>query len=387
MPVDKIRRCLPVAAWPASDRAHWQASFGSGGLFDDLGPGAGWSAASRRKTASGYGRWLRWLQDQGLCDPALPPGQRVTHARVAAYVDELRGSVSSMTLFCRIQELADALRVLAPGEDWGWLRQLQCTLQGRATPSRDKRQRLRPAGELAALGEQLMANSTTNPNWSKLRQAVRYRDGLMIALLAHRPMRRKNFAELRLGQQVVQAQGRHTLNLAAAETKTRAAYQAAWPVALENNLSTYLKVHRPVLLAGERGSVASATDALWISETGTHLEAGALAVRIKRLTEAAFGRSLSPHLFRDSAATSIAIDTPLHVRDSQHVLGHSSFATTERYYNQARSLEAARHWQQTLAELRAQGHPAELEVDRSCRKVAGHSEVSSAAGASWEEQV
>jgi len=356
MPGDKMRRCLPVVAWPALDRSHWQASMGGGGLFDDLSPGAEWSPASRRKTASGYGRWLSWLQGQGLCDQALPPGQRVTRDRVAAYVDDLRGSVSSMTLFCRVQELADALRVLAPGEDWGWLRQLQCTLQGRAIPSRDNRQRMRPAGELASLGEQLMASATANPNWSRLRQAVRYRDGLMIALLAHRPMRRKNFAALRLGQHVVQAQGRHTLTLAAAETKTQAAYQAAWPAALESNLRTYLNLHRPVLLAGESGSVPSATNGLWISEAGTHLETGALAVRIKRHTKLAFGQSLSPHLFRDCAATSIAIDTPRHVRDSQHVLGHSSLATTEIHYNQAKCLSAARAWQDTLAELPARGH-------------------------------
>jgi integrase/recombinase XerC len=208
----------------------------------------------------------------------------------------------------------------------------------------------------------------------------------MIALLAHRPMRRKNFAALRLGQNVVQAQGRHTITLAAAETKTKAAYQAAWPAALENNLRAYLNLHRPVLLAGERGSVASATDELWISETGTHLEAGALAVRIKRHTEAAFGLSLSPHLFRDSAATSIAIDTPLHVRDSQHVLGHSSLATTERYYNQAQSIEAARHWLQTLAELHAQYQAAALDADQCFCDTAGYSEMSSAAGDSGEGQ-
>jgi site-specific recombinase XerD len=359
---------------------------GGGGLFDDLGPGAEWSPASRRKTASGYGRWLSWLQGQGLCDPALPPGQRVSRDRVAAYVDDLRGSMSSMTLFCRVQELTDSLRVLAPGADWGWLRQLQCTLQGRAIPSRDKRQRMRPAGELAALGEQLMASVNANPNWSRLRQAVRYRDGLMIALLAYRPMRRKNFAALRLGQQVVQAQGRHTLTLAAAETKTKAAYQAAWPAALESNLHTYLNLHRPILLAGETGSVPSATDGLWISEIGTHLEAGALAVRIKRHTEAVFGQSLSPHLFRDCAATSIAIDTPLHVRDSQHVLGHGSLATTERYYNQAQSIEAARHWQQTLAELHAQCHATALDMHRSFRNTPGYTEVSSAVGDSGEDQ-
>ncbi len=356
MPVENPRLCLPVEAWPAADRAAWLSGMASEGLFEDGGPGALWSAASRRKTASGYGRWLRWLLASGQCDPALAAGERVTPERVAAYVAALKCSGSSMTLFCRMQELVDALRVLAPSQDWTWLRQLERTLKLRATNSRDKRQRLRPAGELAALGEQLMATATANPDWARLRQALQFRDGLMIALLAHRPLRRKNFAALRLGRHVVEADGRHTLILAADETKTKAPYQAPWPAALEGCLRVYLALHRPLLLAGQRGTVAKDTDALWISEVGTQLEEGALAMRIKRRTEAAFGRSLSPHLFRDAAATSIAIDTPGHVRDSHHVLGHASLATTEQYYNQACSLEASRRWQATLAELRAGGH-------------------------------
>ncbi len=34
------------------------------------------------------------------------------------------------------------------------------------------------------------------------------------------------------------------------------------------------------------------------------------------------------------------------------ILGHAGLATSERHYNQARSLEAGRRYQQTIAELR-----------------------------------
>jgi site-specific recombinase XerC len=47
-------------------------------------------------------------------------------------------------------------------------------------------------------------------------------------------------------------------------------------------------------------------DALWVSELGTQLNIGILTNRIVVRTKAAFGRSISPHLFRDCAATSIA---------------------------------------------------------------------------------
>lgn len=70
-------------------------------------------------------------------------------------------------------------------------------------------------------------------------------------------------------------------------------------------------------------------------------------------TALAFGKALIPHLFRDCAATSIAIADPVHVRIASQVLGHRSPATTERYYHQARTVEAGRQWHETLARLRA----------------------------------
>jgi hypothetical protein len=74
----------------------------------------------------------------------------------------------------------------------------------------------------------------------------------------------------------------------------------------------------------------------------------------------AFGASLPPHWFRDAAATSIAIEDPRHVCDAHHVLGNT-LAATEKYYNQARSLEASRRHQAMLAALRSSlnGRPQE----------------------------
>ena len=64
--------------------------------------------------------------------------------------------------------------------------------------------------------------------------------------------------------------------------------------------------------------------------------------RFRTHTKAAFGVAVSPHLFRDSAATAIAIDGPAHVRAIMPVLGHSRLATSETHYNHACSLDASR---------------------------------------------
>jgi len=336
----------------------WSDGLRGGGLFDVVGAGAHWSAATRAKTAGGYGRWLHWLETTGQCDHAVPPWRRVTRDRVAAYIRHLGETLSPGGLLCRVQDLSNALRVLAPDDDRRWLMDPYRAVASRAWPVRDKRQRLRTAGELVALGERLMTNAETTLGWSPRRRAVQYRDGLMIALLAHRPVRKKNFATMRLGIHVVQQHGRHWMLFAAAETKNRLAYQTMFPEALEANLRHYLEHCRPVLVARQHGALTADFDALWVSDVGTQLTMGALADRIEKCTKAAFGQSIPPHWFRDAAATSIAIDDPVHVRDAHLVLGHASLATTEKHYNQARSLQASRRHQAMLADLLSQGQNA-----------------------------
>jgi integrase len=363
--VRRKRLCLPVAQWPANDRDLWQACTRLGRLFETVGAGAHWSVRSRDKTERGYGRWLGWLGSTSQPDPNAAPGNRVTRARVAAYLDALATTCAPFTLYCRIQELHDALRVLAPHGDQGWLAELMVTLRQRATPVRDKRSHLRPVADLVALGRRLMEQGETVPDWSEQRRAVAYRDGLMIALLAHRPVRRKNFAAIRIGRHLVQQGGNFWLLFGADETKTGAPYEAVVPTALVTALRRYLDHHRPVLLRGDpnrraAGNAPADTDALWISEVGTALEVGALGRRISHHTSDAFGATVPAHWFRDAAATSIAIEDPVHVRDAHHVLGHADLKTTERYYNQARSLEASRRHQALLASLRAPSKPTPI---------------------------
>ena len=74
--------------------------------------------------------------------------------------------------------------------------------------------------------------------------------------------------------------------------------------------------------------------------------------RITKLTLKSLGHTIHPHLFRDCAATSLAIEDPRHVRIAASLLGHRRFKTTERYYIQARNIEASRIMQNFLLSLR-----------------------------------
>jgi integrase/recombinase XerD len=78
----------------------------------------------------------------------------------------------------------------------------------------------------------------------------------------------------------------------------------------------------------------------------------ALRSQIEVHTRRAFGRTINPHLFRDCAATSVAVHDPEHVRIASVVLGHAWASTTEKYYNQAQMLTAAREHNREIVSLR-----------------------------------
>jgi integrase/recombinase XerD len=348
-----------IANWPNRDRELWEKGVEPIDLFETGGAGAGWSAASRFKTASGYSFWLQWLAAKELLDIDASPADRVTRERVASYVGELSAKLAPYSVLCRVQELHDALRVITPESSWDWLARVYRTLRGQVHPLRDKLSRLKPIDELAALGKRLMDEAEAAPDWSARRRAVLYRDGLMIALLAYRPIRLKNLAMMRLGPHLTKAGASWQIHFAADETKSHVPYEANIPSAIARRLERYLDAHRPFLMRGERADGADAPppthpelDAVWVSEVGTQLEMGALARRVFDHTRSEFGRPISPHLFRDCAATSIAVHNPKHVGDASLVLGHAGHAMTEKHYNHARSLEASRRQAQTLTRLR-----------------------------------
>jgi integrase len=81
---------------------------------------------------------------------------------------------------------------------------------------------------------------------------------------------------------------------------------------------------------------------------------------IQRRTKEAFGAPVNPHLFRDEAATTLAIHDPEHVRSAAPLLGHRHLSTTERYYQQAQSLEAHREYAKVISARRSNSNTREV---------------------------
>ncbi|WP_431267670.1 hypothetical protein [Dankookia sp. P2] len=238
---DPARRCLTLAEWPPVDRERWLAALQPGDLLEPGGSRAHFRPATNHKVSIGYGRWLAGLQHRGALDAAAEPGSRITPAAVGAWLAEMQQVNSTLTQISRLEELYQAARVMGPSTDWGWLRRLAGRVRARHQPARDKRVRLVGAEDLFALGCDLIAKASGTPR----QRAVQFRDGLAIALLAARPLRRRNLAGLTLGTSLVQRGGVWWIVLEAAETKTHAPLEMPWPEALIPMLETWLAVHRP----------------------------------------------------------------------------------------------------------------------------------------------
>jgi integrase/recombinase XerD len=184
------------------------------------------------------------------------------------------------------------------------------------------------------------------------RTAVTYRDGLMIGILSTRPLRLKNLLGLELGRTFVRRVGAWWIDIPAEETKTKVPIEMPIPEDLTSAVDGYLADYRPVLCR-RRGRWASPVgNALWVSVDGSPMRDRSTHQRIVEHTRAAFGHPVNPHLFRDCVATSVAVDDPNHFGIAARLLGHRNQATTERYYDQARSIDAIRRHQELVMGIR-----------------------------------
>jgi site-specific recombinase XerD len=164
-------------------------------------------------------------------------------------------------------------------------------------------------------------------------------------LLAACPLRRRSFVHLRIGHHLVQTGDEMTLQLGPADLKNPTQLAFPLPSMLVSRVRRYLQVHRPVLLGD------SVTDRLWINAVGKPMSLEGFSERMVERTRQWFGKPISMHLFRHAAATSVAIDDPHHVAMIAALLGHAQLSTSERFYNMATSLEAARNYQAALKRL------------------------------------
>jgi len=256
-------KCLPITLWPSADRAAWEEAIRPGNPFEDGGVAGAWSPATRHKTIVGYGRYLFFLKDRNELDETARPNERITPERLTAYVEHLRRVNQGHTIQCRIQELGDTMRALAPESDWSFINRAAARLRATTILVRDKRGLLLPIADVIAHGCQMLKRAEENEALSELGRAALYRDGLVLLFLAHHPMRLRNLSSLRIGHQLIKQGPAFVLNIDASETKTRQSSQQELSERLTFSVRRYIETYRPVLMQAKGRWHTKVLDELW----------------------------------------------------------------------------------------------------------------------------
>ena len=290
---------LPEGLWPAAERAAWQEArrpsvrLQRGGTASHLRPVVQHDLRKR------YGLFLDFLSRSDRLDMNAPAGAQVTPENVEGYVAELKGRVSSVTVYGSIQKLRRFVQLIAPGSDLGWLIEIERQLCSERRP-RPKWDRVVTTDVLVDAGRTLMAEAEIAKR-PKLTRARMFRNGLMVALLAYCPIRLKNFAALEIGRSFVNVDGTWWIVLTAAETKEKRADERPVPEELTNSIERYLEIYRPVLAGGK-----AETNALWFAINGKPMSYASMGELIAETTRITIGVAVSPHLFRTAGVTTLA---------------------------------------------------------------------------------
>ncbi len=356
MPGPQPRLHLPLADWPEADRRMWDSAVKNDDPFSEAFGGR-LAKPTQHKYWMGWRRFLGFLAitEPDALEISLP--ERLSTERVRRYAKHLGQTNTPHSVAIQIDSFYGAVRTMMSEVDWSWLRNIKTRLYA-AAPRGNSVRPVITSVQLADLGQQLMEESKPAVNMPiTMADAIRYRDGLMIALLAHVPLRHKNFAALEIDRDVIKEDGNWLIAIPPQETKTKTYIDFQVPEDIQHQFSTYVNNVRPRMLRQPR------CKALWLSPKGGALSYSAIGPVVTRHTTKRLGIRITPHDARDAAATTWAIAAPEQIGVARDLLGHSDLRPTTKYYNRAKGIEASRAHGRLIARLR-RNRP----VDRS-RKI------------------
>jgi integrase len=336
-------RSLPLELWPEADQHAWAVACQPARRLKRGGAASHLKPVTREDHAYHYGNFLGFLDRSGLLQRDRPPADHVTPEAVDAYLIALKDRVAPTTLHGSICKLRRAAQYIAPERDFGWLLEISKDLALVAHP-RSKFDRLVLTEVLLEAGLTLMQEAENSTSMTRLGRANQVRNGLMLALLALCPIRRKNFAALEIGRSLVKIGDTWWIVLSADETKERRADERPIDELLTPFIDRYINDHRPVLARSHRAS-----SILWLSSRkGTPISHKALAQVIRQSTLSTVGVAVGPHLFRTSAASSAAILAGENPNLASALLHHAHPSVTTAHYNRATSLRAGEDFRQIV---------------------------------------
>ncbi len=333
---------MPLCDWPTADCEVWKQACVAAQRLRPGGAAARMKSSTRTSLVRAYGYLLEFCHGNGLLDQDAEAGAHVRSEIIDAFVDDLHGRVGSVTRASYIGRIRRIAAILAPGRDFSWLGEIEADLRYEVRP-RPKYHRIVSSERLLALGLELITRGKTRKYLTDLARARLVRDGLMIALLALCPIRLRNLTELCVGRQLRRIGETWWIILEADETKSERPDERPVPEILSASIDRWLEHWRTVFL--------KPGDAFWPSTKGGPLAYTYVGHIITETTRRELGVAVNPHLFRDCAVYTVAINAGDRMGIASGLLQHIDPRTTEKYYNKGASLGAVRRYQQILDQL------------------------------------
>jgi integrase/recombinase XerD len=320
---------LPFAQWPADDRERWENAFRKRDLFDDEQGGAHLSEATRKALRIAYALYLGFVSNDRPELLTKEPQARLDRKLIAEYVGLLRKTHRDISVAASLHHLRMALRLICPKADWSWLRTITKRIAA-AAPVKARKSGQVTSVELYLLGLKLMDEAiaeTANQAEISKKAALKYRDGLLIALLSLVILRRRTAAALRIGKQLIRSGDLWALAIPAEDVKGKQPLHFSLSPKFSVRIELYLQKYRP------RIPGAGSHTGLWPSNKGVPMTANAIYDAVCKRTRKAFGFSVNPHRFRHAAGALWSIEDPKNVRGVKDLFGHASYEkTTEAHY-------------------------------------------------------
>jgi integrase len=343
---------MDCAAWPADEQAAWLA------LFDPERPDrlslwarrkeSPWVRETQYNCASVYSRYLDCVRRHGLPDAVTPEG-------LHEFIKEAEGRDSTAwTVAGYVKALRSVMELVHPDrkEAFLWLKDVYAHIEAVAKRQPKKKSinlRRYSSVDLYRLGvqEMLEALKRSKRDWRSIQMM---RDGLWLLLGCCCPERLKALESIRICDVDLE---RGRIDFPAHKVKTKEENERVIPETVRAVISAWIEQFR--------AHYEPDHDYLFIARGGGPVQKGTMYAAMRKLTQEKLGVAVTPHRFRDAAATFVVQELPELAALTRVILNHASWATTRNYRTTAKQLVASRRVADHL-------ESAERALERQVRK-------------------
>jgi integrase/recombinase XerD len=337
------RRSIRMDMWPEADRRAWEHARRAGSAFELPGRAAHWAPETCRARQQAYGRYLNFLQRNGLLLSVETPAERLTLDRVALYLAEAKRLVSALTIDQILIDLRQVACALMPERDWGWIRRHPARPSQAEIRAGKKQKQVFDPGPLLCKALDFMDQLSVSP--LTYEACLRYRDALIVAMQCGFALRRRNLVDFKLGRNLIIDGDVMHIIFRADETKNYSPIRWTVPDYLKPYMLTYLNECRPALLDG------NVSDALWINGRHKPLQYGGLPTLFDSIGKLLLGYPITCHWFRHSMATAILTADPRKTHVAAGALSHRSRTTVNQHYDKSGDAASRLVWENLREEI------------------------------------